>query len=324
MVLYVGYHNGPNDGGGAQLMRMISLYCICRKFNIQYIHCPITSISHRALFRKQEHNQPEIVGLFNALVAPNQYCILESDVPSDAENIKLQELFLTDFLNYIKQGKERNLFVQVVLSRQIIHKSPELYLLANDYISIPDSISASHSKDPFEVHIHHRLGDILFVEQWRRTPNSYFIQLINLLNNILPKYYKKYSIHIHTEAPEEEVVILPGTIGSFRYIKEPVTLRPSDAKLDELRLPNVIIHNNESEIDTLSHFMRADCIIMSYSSFSVLCAILNSKAIHINHPDWHAPLPHWLDIKDKGFGRKLHEKIQERLLTNNNDYRSTS
>ena len=100
MVLYIGYNNGPNDGGGAQLMRMISLYCICRKFNIQYVHCPITSISHRALFSDIEHNQPGIVELFNSLLKPNQYCLLESDIPLGTTIVQLQEIFLPDFLKY--------------------------------------------------------------------------------------------------------------------------------------------------------------------------------------------------------------------------------
>jgi hypothetical protein len=245
--------------------------------------------------------------------------LLESDIPSGTEIIQLQEIFLPDFLKYIQRGKQENIFVKIVLSRQIIHKSPELYLLANDYVHIPDSIRLQNgTKDPFEVHIHHRLGDILFVETWRRTPNSYFIQLINFFNQILPKYFTKFSIHIHTEAPEKETLIEPGTIGSFRYITKPVTLLPSDGKLEELMLPNVVIHNNDDEIITLGYFMKADCIVMSYSSFSVLCSILNNTAIHINHPNWHAPLPHWLDSKHRDFKIQFEEKVKKSLLTNNN------
>lgn len=310
MVLYVGYHNGPNDGGGAQLMRMISLYCICRKFKIQYAHCPITSINHVSFFRDINDDLDAMVKLFNSLLKPNEYCTLQSDIPIDAEIVKLQEIHLIDLLRYVKDGRSKNILVQIVHSRTIIHKNPELYEYAKEYVYVarPLKCNVGH----LDIHIHHRLGDILYVEQWRRTPNNYLISLMNHMNSVIPKYYKNHTIHIHTEAPTKPTTIFPGTSGILKLIKNPITVLPADANLDELILSNVVMHNNEDEYETINAIACADVFVMSYSSFSYLCALLNEGAIHLNNPRWHAPMPHWLDASRPDFANAFEVAIRER------------
>jgi hypothetical protein len=313
MVLYVGYHNCPNDGGGNQIMRMISLYCICRKFKIQYAHCPITGINHVSFFRDIADDIDAMIKLFNSLLKPNKYCVLESDIPIDTEIIKLQEIHLIDLINYIKEGTSKNILVQTVHSRTIIHKNPELYEYAKEYVFAPvPAQPVKCNKKHLHIHIHHRLGDILCVEQWRRTPNSYLISLMEYMNSTVPKYYKKHTIHIHTEAPTKPTTILPGTSGILRQIKEPIVLMPADAQLDELMLPNVVIHNNEDEYETINAIAHADVFVMSYSSFSYLGALLNWDAIHLNNPRWHAPMPHWLDAGRPDFASVFEIAIRKR------------
>ena len=48
-MLCLKYQPGHNDGFGAQYQRILGIYCICKAFNIHYIHTPFSDIEYQGL-----------------------------------------------------------------------------------------------------------------------------------------------------------------------------------------------------------------------------------------------------------------------------------
>lgn len=56
---------------------------------------------------------------------------------------------------------------------------------------------------------------------------------------------------------------------------------------------NVIFHLDEYEFDTWAHFVFADELVLSKSTFSYVPALISAAKVHSPDDSWHIPLPHW-------------------------------
>lgn len=101
------------------------------------------------------------------------------------------------------------------------------------------------------------------------TPDSFFLDVMQVLRQNLRD--KSLKFHIYTQ----------GDAASF-------TLFNSD---------DVMLHLNESIEDTFIGMALADLLLVSASSFSYAAGLL-SEGIVYYIPFWHAPLPHWIPVKN--------------------------
>jgi hypothetical protein len=314
MSLYLGYDNGPSDGGGAQLHRIMNLYCIARGFSIKYVHFPITHIGYKGLYHLENNIEHDdvIETTFNSFFTPNTYCIDPSDLPAAIQIIKIPELSLQHILEYKRQSisTQTNILLQAGLSRPILERTPDLYRFA------PELFPPHPASDrPFTVDIHVRRGELFVVDSWRMLPNSYYVSIIQLLNQLLPLFTTNYKIKVHTEVPTKPTTILPDTHGISNRITNPVTISSKDLCLEEFELPHVEMCLNEQPVETLRAFATSDLFVMSHSSFSVVGAAVNKSGIILYHPFWHNPAPYWLNTSLPDFSTRLSAALRDRFKT---------
>jgi hypothetical protein len=316
MSLYLGYNNGPSDGGGAQLHRIMNLYCIARGFGIQYVHFPITHIGYKGLYHLENNIEHDdiIETTFNSFFTPpHTHCMDPSDLPATLQTVKISELTLQHIIEYKRQAlsTQTNILLQAGLSRPIVERSPDLYRFAPELV--PFTATLPSSGRPLSVDIHVRRGELFVVDSWRMLPNSYYVSVIQLLNQILPAFTTDYKIKVHTEAPTKPTTVLPDTHGITNRITAPVTITSEDLRLEEFNLPNVELCINEPPVATLRAFATSDLFVMSHSSFSVVGAAVNKSGIILYHPFWHNPAPSWLNTSLPDFPARLSAALQDRF-----------
>jgi hypothetical protein len=297
MVLYIGYNNGPSDGGCAQLHRICAIYCIARRYSVRYVHQPITYICCKGLVHIQANQgiDPAVEAGFNSLLQPNEHCWT---VPQGTRTIVVSgDLDVPKLLSLMREAETEDVFAKVVLCRPIIETDPDLYRYAIELCPL----QSVEPKDHLNIQIHMRRGDLLVGEQWRMLPNSYYLGLIQFFNKVVPQIGKTHTIHIHTEAPSKEIVLTSQTHGVGDRVKGDMTLKPSDYRLEEFDLPNVVMHNNEDPWTSVRALQGGDVLVMSHSSFSVMGAIMNPKGIILYHPFWHKPMTRWLNTTSPSF-----------------------
>jgi hypothetical protein len=301
MVLYIGYNNGPSDGGCAQLHRICAIYCIARRYRVRYVHQPITYICCKGLVHIQANQgtDPAFEEGFNSLLQPNEHF---SEVPEGARTLVLSgDLDVPKLLSLMREAEKEDIFAKVSLCRPIIETDPDLYRYAIELSPLPSVTS----KDHLNIQIHMRRGDLLVGEQWRMLPNSYYLGLIHFFNKVVPQLGKTHTIHIHTEAPLEEIVLTSEHHGVGDRIKTDLVLKPSEYRLEEFDLPNVVLHNNEDPWTSVRALQTGDVLVMSHSSFSIIGAIMNPKGIILYHPFWHKPMTRWLNTTSPSFPNKF-------------------
>lgn len=312
MSLYIGYDNSPSDGGGAQLHRIMNLYCIARALRLQYVHFPITHIGYKGLAHLENNveDDEEVERAFNAFFTPNDHCILPSSLPSPLRTVKVSELTLQHILQYKHEATTTHtpILIQAGLSRPIIERTPDMYRFAPELYATPHA--PTH---PFQINIHVRRGELFVVDSWRMLPNTYYVQVIKLLNSLLPTYTSNYVIKVHTEAPTKPTTVSPDTHGITNRIEAPVIITPDDLHLEDFQLPNVQLCINESPTDTLHAFATSDLFVMSHSSFSVVGAACNKNGIVLYHPFWHRPAPYWLNTALPEFPAALDAALKARF-----------
>jgi hypothetical protein len=307
-MLYLGYDNGPSDGGGAQLHRIMNLYCIARAFRIKYVHYPITHIGYKGLHHLENNIEDDdaVEAAFNRFLQLNEHCILPSDLPADIREVKPGELTMEHIAQYAREARAQNIILRVGLSRPIVERSPDLYRFAPELrpLALPYS-----KESPLSVDIHVRRGELFIIDAWRMLPNSYYISIIHMLNRLLPRFTTNYTINVHTEAPTKPTIICPSNHGICNRTTSDITIQAEDLHLGDFDLPNVKLRINEPATETLAAFTQSHIFVMSHSSFSVIGAAMNKNGIILYHPFWHRPAPYWLDVQDPTFEMALIARI---------------
>jgi hypothetical protein len=248
-----------------------------------------------------------IEAAFNAFLQPNEYTLFPTDLPADIREVKVGELSMEHILQYAREAKMQNILLRVGLSRPIIERSPDLYRFAPELRPAPASFT---SAAPLSVDIHVRRGELFVVDSWRMLPNSYYVNIINLINTILPRFTTNYTINVHTEVPTKPTVIRPDNHGITNRTTADITIRPEDSHLEDFNLPNVKLRINEPPTDTLKAFTQSHIFVMSHSSFSVIGAAMNRNGIVLYHPFWHRPAPYWLNTQEPSLPVQLEAKLR--------------
>jgi hypothetical protein len=312
MSLYLGYDNVPSDGGGAQLHRIMNLYCIARGFNLKYVHFPITHIGYKGLHHLEnniEHDDA-VERAFNSFFTLNPHCIDVSNLPVPIQMVKHTDITFKEIVKFSRESITTNtpILLQVGIARSIVEQTPDLYRFA------PELYSAQRPTDrPFTVNVHLRRGELFVVDSWRMLPNLYYTSIIKILNEVLPLFVSEYKIKVHTEVPTKSTCIMPDSHGVANRIDSPVTISPDDLHLEEFNLPNVELCINEPPVTTLHAFATSDLFVMAQSSFSIVGAAVNKSGIILYHPFWHKPAPYWLNTATPDFPATLQAALAARF-----------
>eukprot|EP00435_Cladocopium_sp_Y103_P059214 s159_g21.t1 len=161
-----------------------------------------------------------------------------------------------------------------------------------------DALPVVFAPGKVSVVIHLRRSD-LQRDDTRATADSYYYRLAEDLQKLLPE--ETLDFHVWSS---------PKNIPAYDYDFW------SSKDYDGYRKRNMTVHldkkidNNQDMLKAWTHMARADILIMSQSSFSMVPAYMNMNCV-IFPSNLDSPLDNWMDGKDN----KLRSKYQGRLKT---------
>jgi len=285
-MIYLTYNNRKHtDGAGAQLQRILSIYMISKYYNVAYIHSPLYEINYQGL-ACLEKNQPDPTQIekYNTLFTlPSHPC----EEFNEIHEIKYIE---EDTISRYKSSS-KNILLKITYGHKLVDKKREIL---NVPVFFPWLETRLHR--PCNIAVHIRRGDV--VEPKRMLPNSYYIKCMKALEKILDEANISYEFHIYTENVSKEVLITSQHHGVKGLLHHPVTMKPQDARLEELAcVKNLFFHVNTSPIETLQELCNADILLASRSSYSYVAGIVKKKGVVLQHPFWYVLKQSWMPVK---------------------------
>ena len=310
-MLYLTYDNSQlQDGAGAQLQRILSIYIVAKAFGVGYIHQGLAAMTYQgAKCLENNASDPDQVHRYNSLFH------LPSDTPNPPKFDQTFKVFDISeaIINQFKDKPENTLLV-IQFAGTMIDANPHLFesILPFPWAK-PLRPHAAHN--PIIVAVHVRRGELLVVDSHRMLPNSYYVDCIRALHALFTHAGLAHEFHIHTEVLTKSTVITPQHHGICDRTKEPVVVGPEDSHMEDFAgLPNVVLRINEDPVDTLKALCTCDVLLASRSSFSYVAAIVK-KGIVLFHPFWHALAPSWIACRSGHDIIAAHEKILTALGT---------
>jgi hypothetical protein len=247
-----------NDGFGAQIQRILSIYILSKIFNLNYFHSNI--ILNRnidGLSLKDITDESYLEKFNNLFIELNNNSIIEFN-----EEIRMN-VFDIDQIN-------------LIISKQIDFNVLIRICGCHDYIDnnstildkfIPHSLSWIDSKlnEHLNIAVHIRRGDVSTQHVDRYVYIDFYIDIINNLTNILSGYLFEYNIYCDSITSDEMNELI---------------MKCSTSKMT--------FHINTDVIQTFMAFVNCDILIAGKSSFSYAASFLRQKGIILYIPIRHA------------------------------------
>lgn len=250
---------GRNDGLGAQLHSILSIFVVAKQYNLEYVHTP---------FKEIDHNRGDEEFLENFFdIGKN-----ESNISSIGKEIKLKNIEhsfeISNNENYLYTTQACHNYCDKFPDNylEIVEKfkSKFYYKFKNDYIN--------YNNKGLNIGLHIRRGDVSRNNNnIRFTENTYYIEVLNNLFTFIKGLNLDINIHVYSQ----------GTVDDFQEF----------ANFD-----NVYYPLDEDILTTFYNLIESDILVMSKSSLSYVSALLSNKVI-IYQDFWHKPLTKWYNSK---------------------------
>lgn len=312
MPLYFAYDNAKHmDGFGAQLLRILGIYSIARRFKCRYIHMPIQEVIEE--FSHRITNEDELRYLISRV---NDLF----ELPSDNHPLFYHKVFVTynlsrkQLLRLIMRYSfsQKQVLVKITLPYGVIDHFPHWYKFAVDSIY-------KNRKRLFEQHIRHntvvhlRLGygqqaPIANTASPRFLPINYYGDVLEAIS-AEKEDLKKQKLVIHTDSPIinklwrptkkalDECIALGENVvdGSIEVYSRDYSLYFST-----LGWLSIDYRSCDDFISTFLDMACAKRLIMSRSSFSYIAGLFNKNEVIWPANHGHVCLPSWKSSLDLG------------------------
>jgi hypothetical protein len=185
------------DGAGAQLHRIYSLYALTRLFQLNYIHSPLKKIKYQGLAALENNKEdPDLVARYNQIFT----------IPSDVavpEDVQIKEI---EYLNFGALWKLRKEAIRSKRFHLIRCLYPEFVQeLKPDSYEDVQKVSPFQRKTPvggpLRIALHVRRGELNVVDSHRMLPNSYYLSIARKIISILESNKRSYVVELYTELP---------------------------------------------------------------------------------------------------------------------------
>lgn len=276
-MLYLTYYTGHNDGFGAQYQRILGIYSLCKKYNVQYYHTKLEDIEYQGL-KALEKN------------ANSNYFIEECNKRINIINKKIEfsniiELIsITDevLLNLKEKAKNTDILVKIRYPYNITDHVQNIYLPCKNLYK-----TKINKNTKLTIGLHVRRGELYVVDSDRMLPNQYYIDNAIKIISICKRLNIEYSIELYTELPDSDIIVTGKHPGINNRISESVIISKDKHKIHEFDvLPNLQKYINEELLVTFDRMVNCDILIASKSSLST-CASYLKKGMTIYHKFWH-------------------------------------
>jgi hypothetical protein len=256
---YVAYDNCfLQDGIGAQMQRILSIYLISRKLNLKYIHSSVfvdPKWIHSSLFSGRNFSAACNRKFNNLLILPSD------SISNGVKTIKINSLNDIDVLT--KEYDSEVMFL-IAMAHPYIDKNPDIL---NDFFPIKHDFVSEKINKKIIVAIHIRRGDVQIDNRLKRrfVPLEFYIKSMENLAIILNGI--DYEFHIHSEG----------------NIKNEI-----DEKSLTKLYKNIFFHIDEDPVQSFVDLVNADILVAGFSSFCYSASFLRRKGIVLYPKFWHS------------------------------------
>jgi hypothetical protein len=322
--IYLTYNNAVNqDGIGAQIQRIVSVYSISRLMGLKYHHTYVESFD-RQIFNEQDfQRQVEELSNWAKFFDPELDNLKALNFHLKLRLPSLKGRFWIRIFHWFLKIIGIRVLIRLSSPRNFTDKHPDCINAASEIFNIKflNRPATKKQTDEFVIAVHIRTGELALAQfQNRYLPFSYFE---GILSKIIPKISElkvKYRVLIPTEDMHQVISI------DDPKIQESIHLNPTNSRIKFVDDSSVILlseipssnmpHLLNSEwlnpADPFEDFVllaTADILILSKSSFSFLAGLANPHSLKIFHPFWHAVPSHWVDgsiLNDKSLQEIQH------------------
>lgn len=276
--------SGREDGVGAQMHGMLSAMLFCHDNGINYVHTPISKISHKQ--KNQGNWEQDWENFFNLgkdEINISEICDL------NLKSIKINDPATLPF-------QQENILFIVPHCHHYTDRFPDNYKSLKDNFlekynsTAKDKYKVYNCPNKINIALHIRRGDVSQVEcPTRYTDNESIAKVLARVQSILSDFKREISINIFSEGSTEH--------------------------FQELKGRNVNFYLDYCLFKTFHALVCADILLMAKSSFSYTAALL-SRGIKMYDPFWHKPQKDWI-IKNElaQFDERVFkDKVYDRLL----------
>ena len=312
MPLHLTYDNTSlTDGYGAQLLRIIGVYSLAKRFHLKYVHSPIVEtieeLSHKI------SNQKELDVLISKV---NNVFQLPSDINPGKfdKTITVRSLgfkyFLMQVLKY--RFSKKHVLLKILLPFPTIEKFPNSYKIATKQIRFSNQ-NLFDSRPNQELVVHVRMGygqntPVAYHVRPRFLPLSYYVELLKLLIDDDPLLHH-VNLLIHTDIPINSRVWTP-TSKRLRQniefgehvIDGAIQVNGNDISqnFSDLGFYSIEIISEGDFFDTFIDMANSKRLVISRSAYSYLAALFNENEVVWPSGYWHCKLSHWKSSKEIG------------------------
>lgn len=276
---------GNRDGGGAQLLRQLSLIAFSNTFGFSYVHTPLTSVAHN------NYNDEEWSNKWENFLQLSKFSDVKIDKNIEFNCFKESIDLIPSLIKNNREGT--NQFYKVRDCHSYLNRNISLYEgirteLRQNYDNTERIPNLLFDENILNVAIHVRRGDIRKGDYTGRFTSAQKLKkVIQQIENVFG--FNDYKIFIFCEEKQSDL-----------------------EKLESENIQNIY---HLDIFDVLDHLIHADLLVTSKSTISYIPA-LASSGIVIYEPYWHQPLPEWLNM-DELFENELIKKLEHSTKIDN-------
>lgn len=289
--------SNPKDGTGAQLQRILSIYCLATYLRLGYLHTKVLDVSTHPLdpFQSEELRRAYVQRI-------NSIFKIESTAFEFSEEIFLKQLKLSFLLKYA--------FISIIGQKIILLRIDEPYgvvdFLPECLTEIPP-FPLNAQVQPLEVVIHHRrgVGNFAIYHNQKLSRESSQKYFNDCLDEIWALNRQRMKVSVLTDgSPVDLIYPVPVSqrsnwIGTPGFDGENIVVKGEDLSLQftDERFDFSFVYGGDP-LEAIAYMSSSRYLITSRSSLSYLGGILNKNGIVFTQSSfWHSPLPNWKIIK---------------------------
>ena len=308
IILFIKPHMGiaydnrnPKDGTGAQLQRLMGIYCLSRYLKLSYSHQGLLDVSTHPLdpFQTNE-SRKEFVGKVNSVFN------FTSVLPEKGLPVYISKLRTLDLLYFGLKSRllGKHYLLRIVEPFGVLDLLPQIYSLCPEIdFGMGKEVRAKYG----QVVIHYRQGVGGYANYHkqvisRQIRHDYYLLC---LNEIKDSELATKQIYVLTDAPVEEMVYTPPSDQLINWVDSPsfdgdaIHIRQSEIHeiFEHSGLDINYLHGGDP-LEAIAIMANASTLVIGRSSLSYLGGILN-KSGQVIFPDnfWHSPLSDWVKVK---------------------------
>ena len=319
MAIYLTYDSEKcRDGSGAQVQRMLAIYCITKKFGLKYFRSDILDLDFNpgdGIFSVNEMEAyKDRLNEFMKFLdqkKPNNFKVREFKFRRLPRvlNFRLANLFFYfiffNFLKLFSYVKKKNLILKVADPHPLANKIPDIYRELKS--KLPNE-SVFNQKKIFEIHLHLVRSKVSRDQLSRRfTEDSWYLDILSSVIQLLKKNDICYEIVLHTDVNSSQSWMIPTGHNkeSVEYwkgagikIEDNEMIVADESVLEHFKkIQNLRIVTGIDPLLAWNQIAKADLFLMGKSSFSFVGALLNPTGVIVGQKFWHTFPKGWFNIE---------------------------